>query len=113
MPRQASAGTVCSLFKGKGPLLIDTITQAVHRVAPRTRIVHPRFEPAVGGVLLAYDALNVDVTDEMYGNLAQTAPGAAFFDTAEDTAAAEMRWGTSDADALSCRASDSDSGQVV
>jgi N-acetylglucosamine kinase-like BadF-type ATPase len=70
-----------SLFKGKGPLLIDTVTQAVHRVAPRTRIVRPRFEPAIGGVLLAYDALNVDVTGEMYANLAQTAPGTAFFDT--------------------------------
>jgi N-acetylglucosamine kinase-like BadF-type ATPase len=94
-----------SLFKGKGSLLIDTITQAVHRVAPRTRIVHPRFEPAVGGVLLAYDALNLDVTDEMYENLAQTVPGAALFDTAdEDRDATEMRWGTSDADALSCRA---------
>jgi N-acetylglucosamine kinase-like BadF-type ATPase len=83
-----------SLFKGKGPLLIDTITQAVHRVAPRTRIVHPRFEPAVGGVLLAYDALNADVTDGMYENLAQTVPGAAFFDTTgEDTNATEMQWG--------------------
>jgi N-acetylglucosamine kinase-like BadF-type ATPase len=94
-----------SLFKGKGPLLIDTITQAVHRVAQRARVVRPRFEPAVGGVLLAYDALNVDVTDEMYENLAQTVPGEAFFDTAdEDVAASGMQWGTNDADTLSCRA---------
>lgn len=94
-----------SLFKGKGPLLVDTIAQAVHRVAPRTRIVRPRFEPAVGGVLLAYDALNADITGEMYETLAQTMPCTAFFDTAgEDTDAAEMRRGTSDADELSCRA---------
>jgi N-acetylglucosamine kinase-like BadF-type ATPase len=94
-----------SLFKGKGPLLIDTVTQAVHRVAPRTRIVHPRFEPAVGGVLLAYDALNLEVTDKMYDNLARTVPDAAFFDTAGDPARApELRTGTSDADTLSCRA---------
>ncbi len=94
-----------SLFKGKGPLLVDTITQAVHRIAPRTHIVRPRFEPAVGGVLLAYDALEIDVTDRMYDNLAHTVPGAAFFDTTgEDAAASEMRWGTSDADTLSCRA---------
>jgi N-acetylglucosamine kinase-like BadF-type ATPase len=94
-----------SLFKGKGPLLIDTVTQAVHRVAPQTRIVRPRLEPAVGGVLLAYDALNLDVTDEMYADLAQTVPGAAFFDTAgEDAEASEMRRGPSDVDSLSCQA---------
>ena len=70
-----------SLFKGRGPLLIDTITQAVHCVAPRTHIVRTRFEPAVGAVLLAYDALGLAVTDEMYDSLAKTAPGADFFST--------------------------------
>ncbi len=72
-----------SLFKGQGTLLIDTITQAVHRVAPHTRIVRAQFEPAVGGVLLAYDGLGITVTDEMYDNLARTAPGAEFFSTVD------------------------------
>jgi N-acetylglucosamine kinase-like BadF-type ATPase len=72
-----------SVFKGQGPLLADTITQAVHRVAPHTHIVRAQFEPAVGGVLLAYDALGLSVSDEMYKNLAQTAPGAAFFSTTD------------------------------
>jgi N-acetylglucosamine kinase-like BadF-type ATPase len=72
-----------SLFKGRGPLLIDTVTQAVHRTAPRARIVRPRFEPAVGGVLLAYDALDLEVSDRMMANLASTVPGEAFFGTAE------------------------------
>jgi N-acetylglucosamine kinase-like BadF-type ATPase len=30
-----------SLFKGRGPLLTDTIARAVHRVASRARIVRP------------------------------------------------------------------------
>jgi N-acetylglucosamine kinase-like BadF-type ATPase len=77
-----------SLFKGRGPLLIDTITQTVHRTAPRARIVRPRFEPAVGGVLLAYDALNLEVSDEMVENLAETAPSDAFFDTTTEDAPA-------------------------
>lgn len=77
-----------SLFKGRGPLLIDTITQAVHRTAPRARLVRPRFEPAVGGLLLAYDALDVQVGDEMLDNLARTVPGEAFFDTAGEDASA-------------------------
>lgn len=80
-----------SLFKGQGPLLIDTITQAVHRVAPHTRIVRTQFEPAVGGVLLAYDALDITVTDEMYDNLAQTAPGAEFFSTVDGVGVAALQ----------------------
>jgi len=72
-----------SVFKGRGPLLIDTITQAIHRVAPRTHIVRAQFEPAVGGVLLALDALGVTVTDDMYDNLARTVPEPEFFSTGE------------------------------
>ncbi len=71
-----------SIFKGQGPLLIDTITQAIYRVAPRARVVHAQLEPAVGGVLLAYDALGITVTDEMVDNLAQTMPGDELFSTA-------------------------------
>jgi N-acetylglucosamine kinase-like BadF-type ATPase len=70
-----------SVFKGEGPLLVDTITQAVHQVASHARIVRPQFEPAVGGVLLAYDALGLDVTAEMYDNLRQTVPAQEFFST--------------------------------
>jgi N-acetylglucosamine kinase-like BadF-type ATPase len=73
-----------SVFKGKGPLLIDTITQAIHLVAPRVHIVRPQFEPAVGGVLLAYDDLGIGVTTAMYDNLAKTVPGQEFFRTADD-----------------------------
>jgi hypothetical protein len=72
-----------SVFKGQGPLLCDTITQAIHRVAPRAHIVRAQFEPAVGGLLLAYDALGLAVSEAMYDALAQTAPGADFFDTAD------------------------------
>jgi N-acetylglucosamine kinase-like BadF-type ATPase len=72
-----------SLFKGKGPLLVDTITQAIHRVAPHTHIVRARFEPAVGSLLLAYGALSITLTEEMYDNLEQTVPDAEFFSTAQ------------------------------
>ena len=70
-----------SLFKGQGFLFIDTITQAVHRAAPHAHIVQALLEPAIGGVLLAYDALEIDVSAEMYDNLACTMPGAEFFST--------------------------------
>lgn len=71
-----------SVFKGVGPLLVDTLTQEIHQVAPYARIVRARFEPAVGSVLLAYDALKLPVDEEVYARLAETAPGPQFFDTA-------------------------------
>lgn len=72
-----------SLYKGRGPLLVDTITQAVHRVAPLARIVPARFEPAVGAVLLAYDALGLTVDDVIRQNLATTCPEPAFYSTTD------------------------------
>lgn len=72
-----------SVFKGKGTLLIDTIEEAIHRVAPRARVVRPSFEPAVGAVLLAYDELRIPVTEEINDNLSKTVPGSAVFDTLE------------------------------
>ena len=73
------------VFKGKGPLLVDTITQAVHAVAPCAHIVRPRFEPAIGGVLLALDALDVTVDDTIYTNLQRTQLSSTFFGTATST----------------------------
>jgi N-acetylglucosamine kinase-like BadF-type ATPase len=70
-----------SVFKGVGPLLIDTITQEIHQVAPRARIVRAHFEPVIGSVLLAYDALDIEVTDDIYARLAETTPDAKLFDT--------------------------------
>jgi N-acetylglucosamine kinase-like BadF-type ATPase len=70
-----------SVFKGEGPLLIDTIAQAVHRVAPRVRIVRAALEPAVGALLLAYDALDVPVTDAMRQRLVETTPDPSLFAT--------------------------------
>lgn len=78
-----------SVFKGQGPLLVDTITQAVHAVAPQARIVRPRFEPVVGAVLLALDALGVPETPSIAANLQRTQPPVAFFDTATAVPAAK------------------------
>jgi N-acetylglucosamine kinase-like BadF-type ATPase len=72
-----------SLFKGQGPLLVDTVTQAVHCVAPHVRVVRAQFEPAVGGVLLAYEALDLPVGDAVHDNLARTMPSAEFFSTVD------------------------------
>lgn len=72
-----------SVFKGVGPVLIDTLTQQIHYTVPLARIVRARYEPVVGSVLLTYDALRMPVSEEVYRRLAETAPGPVFFDTAE------------------------------
>ncbi len=64
-----------SVFKGKGPLLVDTITQAVHRVAPRATIVLPEFEPVVGAVLRALENLGAEVNEAVYANMRASLPG--------------------------------------
>ncbi len=71
-----------SVFKGECPVLIDTLTAEVHKVAPRVKIVRLNVEPAAGAVLLAYDALGIPVTEEMMENLRRTLPEPAFFSTA-------------------------------
>jgi N-acetylglucosamine kinase-like BadF-type ATPase len=73
-----------SLFKGDGPLLIDTIQAAVLGVAPHATITRAECEPALGAVMLAYDALGIEVTDEMRCNLAATSPAPDFFSTRGD-----------------------------
>ena len=70
-----------SVFKGHGPLLIDTVTQAIHAAAPCARIVRPRFEPVVGALLLALDTLAVAESEPISHNLQRTQPSPAFFDT--------------------------------
>ena len=72
-----------SVFKGQGPLLIDTLSAQIRDVAPQARIVHATREPAVGALLLAYDALGWTVTKEMYERLDRTAPAPELFDTTD------------------------------
>jgi hypothetical protein len=63
-----------SVFKGKGPLLLDTINQVVHTQAPRARVVKPCFEPVVGAALLALEAIGVNVDKQLYKTLESTLP---------------------------------------
>jgi N-acetylglucosamine kinase-like BadF-type ATPase len=71
-----------SVFKGVGPVFVDTIVQEIHRIAPLAQIVRARHEPAVGSVLLALDACSIPAGEQVFQNLLETAPDARFFDTA-------------------------------
>jgi N-acetylglucosamine kinase-like BadF-type ATPase len=63
-----------SVFKGKGPLLVDTVTQVVHRIAPQATVVLPEFEPVVGAVFLALESLGVQVNETVYANVRASLP---------------------------------------
>ncbi len=63
-----------SVFKGRGPLLVDTITQVVHKIAPQAAIVLPEFEPVVGAVFLALESLGVEVNEAVYANVRASLP---------------------------------------
>jgi N-acetylglucosamine kinase-like BadF-type ATPase len=63
-----------SVFKGKGPLLVDTVTQMVHKVAPQATIVLPEFEAVVGAVFLALESLGVEVNKAVYANVRASLP---------------------------------------
>jgi len=63
-----------SIFKAKGPLLIDTVKGVVHEVAPRASIVLPKFEPVVGALFLALEATGVEVREMVRENVETTLP---------------------------------------
>lgn len=63
-----------SVFKGEGPLLVDTVTQVVHQQAPRARIKRLAYEPVVGAALLALESLGVTVTEQVCDRLSGAIP---------------------------------------
>lgn len=67
-----------SVFRGKGPLLIDVITTTVHQVAPKAHVITPDFYPVVGAALEALDCgginVNVGLIDHMRQALCKNYP---------------------------------------
>jgi N-acetylglucosamine kinase-like BadF-type ATPase len=63
-----------SIFKGKGPLLLDVITARVHRAAPRAQIIIPEFDPVVGAVFQALRYVGIDAGEQVRENVRATLP---------------------------------------
>jgi N-acetylglucosamine kinase-like BadF-type ATPase len=63
-----------SIFKGKGPLLLDTVRARVHRVAPRAQIIIPEFDPVIGAVFQALRYLGIDAGEQVRHNVRATLP---------------------------------------
>jgi len=62
-----------SVFKGKGPLLLDVVRARIHQVAPRACISRPKFEPVVGAAILALELLGLGLDDERWHHLEHSA----------------------------------------
>jgi N-acetylglucosamine kinase-like BadF-type ATPase len=58
-----------SVFRGKGPLLLEVITKSIHRTAPLARVVIPEFLPVVGAVLEAMDDTGICLDKTVFENL--------------------------------------------
>jgi hypothetical protein len=58
-----------SVFKGEGPLLLDTLAMHIHTVAPYARLVNARYEPVVGAVLLGLEYTGVKADEAVKRNV--------------------------------------------
>ena len=63
-----------SVFKGKGPLLLETATQVIHEVVPRGQVKRTDHEPVVGASLLALEAMGITVDTALKRSLTASLP---------------------------------------
>ncbi|MDF2629088.1 MAG: ATPase [Symbiobacteriaceae bacterium] len=63
-----------STWKGETPIMVDAFRLAVHRVAPRAKLVRPRYEPIVGSWLLAVEKAGNTVDQAIYSAIEASMP---------------------------------------
>lgn len=63
-----------SVFKGKGTLMMDTVRNTVLQVAPRAHVITPRYEPVVGALMLAFEAVGIQIEGELERRLDSSVP---------------------------------------
>jgi N-acetylglucosamine kinase-like BadF-type ATPase len=61
-----------SVFKGKGPLLVDTVRYVVHKQNPAAQILPLWHDPVLGAALLALEAIGVTINREVHERLTRT-----------------------------------------
>jgi len=63
------------------PILPDALIARVHTTSPQARPVYTRFEPAIGALFLALEAIGVSVDEDLLKRLIPTLPEASLFAT--------------------------------
>jgi N-acetylglucosamine kinase-like BadF-type ATPase len=61
-----------SIFKTTNPILLDTLTQHIHNIAPRAKLVQARYEPVIGAAMLALEKAGVIITPDIQQNIEKT-----------------------------------------
>jgi N-acetylglucosamine kinase-like BadF-type ATPase len=69
------------LFRHAGSRLRDAVVAATAERAPGVRLVVPELEPAVGALLLAFDAAGLATDDAVLARMRGSLPDAALYDT--------------------------------
>lgn len=69
------------LFRHGGSRLRDSVAAATRDRAPGVRVVVPELEPAVGALLLAFDAASLPTDGAVLDRMRATLPDAALYDT--------------------------------
>ena len=62
-----------SIFKGKGSLLIDTLTRLIQQAAPQARVRSARYEPVVGAALLGLEKAGVPNSEALKSTIEESA----------------------------------------
>jgi N-acetylglucosamine kinase-like BadF-type ATPase len=69
------------VLRHPSPFLRESLVERVRQAAPAVHAIQSRFEPAVGAVLLALDAVGIETDGALLEQLEKTLPEAAFFAT--------------------------------
>jgi N-acetylglucosamine kinase-like BadF-type ATPase len=62
------------VFKGKGPLLIDTVREEIHKEVPLAQIRRLNYEPVLGAALLGMEADGVEVDRQVWQLIHESLP---------------------------------------
>jgi len=62
-------------------LMRDAIVSRVREAAPNINVINDAMEPVFGAVMLAFEAANIGVTDEIKNRLRETSPDSSLFET--------------------------------
>ena len=65
-----------SIFRGEGPLLLDTVIQDIQQSVPKARIVLPEFPPIVGALFQAIRCAGAEVDELVRETVRKTLPAA-------------------------------------
>lgn len=62
------------VFRGQGPLLLDTVVQTIHRFAPHAKIQPLKAEPVIGALILALEEIKGTIEESIQERLRSSLP---------------------------------------